>query len=540
MTATRRWVDRSVSYSDCAEAFEDVRAGYDAARTTRYRSAQSDIPSMGANADWHYRCEGDYLRIMEWARGFDRNNCLAGQGVSRLIDNVLMGGPTLSPDTGDKGLDLELYNRVMAIASDSDRCDASGKFTLHELGALCCRAVIVDGDIMPIPLADRSIQVLEGHRPRTPYSTRKNVVHGVLVNDFGKPVQYWFTRKDIGFDQSQRLKVADIEPIDAYQTGPDGRPVRNVWHMTYPKRVSQTRGVSMLAPAFDYLGMHDDIQLAKLVQQQVASCFVFIRKKLPTQAAIPGEPTAPGQVRTESAADGSSRVVNVIGPGTELPVREDEEITPWTPNLPGQGWVDQAAMVLSIIAVNLNLPPMVFMLDPSSNFSGHRGAMEQARITYRRIQRMMVNRFYSPWYQWQVRWELANDSGLRSRAKSIGDRIFQHAWNPPAWPYLQPMEEAAARAFRRGKLLASPRMIAAEESQDWETLADHIVEDNVYLLRAAASAADMLTDEFAGKQTFTWQQILEPVPSGVTQNFVSPAQVTDQSSAPTRTAGGSQ
>lgn len=62
-----------------ADSFEEIRAGYDAARQTRFRRRQNDIPSSGAHADWHYRSESDFLKVMEWARGFARNNYLVGQ-----------------------------------------------------------------------------------------------------------------------------------------------------------------------------------------------------------------------------------------------------------------------------------------------------------------------------------------------------------------------------------------------------------------------------------------------------------------------------
>lgn len=521
-----RWVDPAAQFADCATAFDGLRSGYDAARQTRYRSTQLDIPMAGANADWHYRTEASFLRVLEWARGFDRNHALIGQAINRLVGNVLMGGPTLAPDTGDKKMNGLLYDRVMAVANDADRFDARGEMTLHEMGWLILRSVCVDGEITALPLEDRRTQVLESHRLRSPTHTPqgnkitsiKNMIHGVEVDDFGRPNRYWFTKRDIGTQAN--VQTSDMQSFQAYADW-NGQEFRNVWQVLYPKRVSQTRGISMLAPVFDYIGMYDDIQLAKLVQQQVASCFVFLRKKNASQSGLPGTPIEPGYTRTDTNNDGSSRLTNVVGPGSELIAGENEEITGWSPNIPGQGWLDQASMVLSIIAVNLDLPPMVFTLDPSSNFSGHRGAMEQARIGFRALQRMLIQKFYSRWYRQQVRHEIATDDRIARKYKSIGDQIFAHKWNPPAWPYFQPMEEAQARAYRRSQYLATPSEIAAEESRDFETVVDASIRDNVHMLTAAATEATKLQQQFPD-QKFTWQQVLQPLPSGMTQNFVTP------------------
>lgn len=521
-----RWNDPEASFADCATAFEGIRSGYDAARQTRYRSTQLDIPLAGSNADWHYRTESSFLRVLEWARGFDRNHALVGQAINRLVGNVLMGGPTLSPDTGDKKINSLLYDRVMAVADDPDRFDSRGEMTLHEMAWLVLRSVLVDGEIACLPLADRRTQAIESHRLRSPTHTPqgnritsiKNMIHGVEVDSLSRPIRYWFTKDDIGTQQN--IQSSDMQAYDAYSDW-NGRQFRNVWQVLYPKRVSQTRGISVLAPVFDYIGMYDDIQLAKLVQQQVASCFVFLRKKEASNTGIPGTPIDPGQTRVDTQADGTSRLTNVVGPGSELIAGENETITGWSPNIPGQGWLDQAAMVLSIISVNLDLPPMVFSLDPSSNFSGHRGAMEQARIGFRALQRMLIKRFYERWYRQQVRHEIETNDRIARKFASIGDQIFAHKWNPPAWPYLQPMEEAQARSFRRAQFLATPSEIAAEESRDFETVVDASIKDNVHMLEAAATAATQLQAKFPD-QKFTWQQVLQPLPSGTTQQFVTP------------------
>ena len=71
-------------------------------------------------------------------------------------------------------------------------------------------------------------------------------------------------------------------------------------------------------------------------------------------------------------------------------------------------------MLLGILAVNLDLPLCVFLLDASeTNYSGFRGAIDQARHRWREIQSWMMGSFHGPVYEWKVRQWAVTDSALR-------------------------------------------------------------------------------------------------------------------------------
>ena len=57
-----------------AEAFENMRSDYNAARQTRFRRRLTGVASGGSGSDYHYRNESDYLRMLELARAGDRND----------------------------------------------------------------------------------------------------------------------------------------------------------------------------------------------------------------------------------------------------------------------------------------------------------------------------------------------------------------------------------------------------------------------------------------------------------------------------------
>ena len=80
-------------------------------------------------------------------------------------------------------------------------------------------------------------------------------------------------------------------------------------------------------------------------------------------------------------------------------------------------------MLLGILAVNLDLPLCVFLLDVSeTNYSGFRGAIDQARQRWREIQSWMMGSFHRPVYEWKVRQWAVTDSALR-RAVERADSL---------------------------------------------------------------------------------------------------------------------
>ncbi len=140
------------------QAFNELRADYSAARDSRFRKRLIGVAAMGSGGDFHYRSEADYLRIMELSRSFDRNDIVVGQGVSRLIHNVLQDGLQVDPDTGDEAVNERIKRRFNNWANDPEQCGKAGEHDLHQKAKLTLRAVVVDGDIFHLPTDDGTLE----------------------------------------------------------------------------------------------------------------------------------------------------------------------------------------------------------------------------------------------------------------------------------------------------------------------------------------------------------------------------------------------
>ena len=485
------------------------RADYDAAKTSRYRRSLTGVSAMGSGADYHYRSEVEFLRMIELARYYDRCDQVVGQGVTRLIDNVLQDGVKVDPQTGNAEADARLTALWRKWTTTPEQCHRPGEYKFHRMARLALRSVVVDGDILFLGIKDGTIEPIEAHRLRTP-RTKRNVVHGILFDDDRRPLEYWLTKEDI----EPYRNVSRVGEMKQYPAR-DAKGDRQVFHVRNPKRFSQARGVSAFMPIADPTGMFGDIQFAKLVQAQVASCFAIFRQRDFEMSA--GDSPQRGEGTTETLADGTTRTIEGVAPGMEITGAPGEKLLGFSPNIPNPEYFPHAMLILTIISINLNLPLAVLLLDPSkTNFSGWRGAMDQAREGFRGIQGWMVDFFYEPIYLWKVRQFLAEDPVLAQLAMQDGVDIFAHRWNAPRWKYIEPLKDASADLLRERNAMTSKRRRHAEQGNDWEEVANEIVEDNALAIRLAKTTAIQLNTEFDDDAPVHWRELISlPTPDGV-------------------------
>jgi len=496
------------------DAFNDMRSDYAAAKAGRFRRRRTGILSTGSHADYHFRNENDMWKLMEVARDMDRNDCLIGTSLDRACTNILQSGINPDPDTGDDGLNTELYNRWEEWASNPDECDAAGERNFHAMARLALRHAFLDGDCFALPLESGRLQLLEAHRCRTPRGTKKNVVLGVMLDDQRRRLEYWFTKEDVGVNGSVN-RVNEITPIEARNSNGN----RQVFHIYDPKRITQTRGVSALAPVFDIAGMFEDLNFAKLVQAQIVSCVAFIRKRNAGWTPPGGKPGQVGERTTETRADGTSRIIEGIAPGIELIGEAGEEIEGFSPHVPNAEFFDHVRLLLTLYGINIGLPLCVMLMDGSeTNFSGFRGAVDEARKGFRHNQGWLGDRLHRETYSWRARRAMDDDPKIAAVAQKSGVNVFRCKWNPPTWPYIQPLQDAQTDLLRQRNVRNSPRRLHAERGRDWEDVADETVADNLYAIRAAKKAAAELNKEFKDDNSpVHWRELISlPTPDGVT------------------------
>ncbi|MFQ5493773.1 MAG: phage portal protein [Phycisphaerae bacterium] len=472
------------------KAFRHLRAEYEMGRDSRFMPRMRGVRTTGSAADFHYKIEAQFFRMLERGRDYDRNNMIVGQAISRLVNNVLQDGVKLDAQTGDAEVDAKIARLWNAWRMEPDACDLAGEADLQQMAKLSLRHVIVDGDVVHLPTRGGRLQAVEAQRLRTPRELRGRVIHGVELSEDRRRIGYFFTTDDVDVNKQPRL--TDMRRIAARSA--DGS--RQVFHIYNPKRFTQSRGVSALAPIVFPVGMHDDLQFANLLRAQVAACYAVFRER-DAEFGGRGDEDRRGSQTVDTFADGSSRTLEGISPGMEIVGSPGEKLVGFSPNIPNPEFFQHASLILSIIAINLGLPVQVLLLDPTrTNFSGWRGAIDQARIGFREIQDWMVAKFYRPVYLWKLsQWVQDDVDGLRTDATRLdgtGGDVMGHRWGRPTWPYIEPLKDAQADTLRIKSGLISPRRMHAERGRDYNEVFRELIEDRSLLISAAIEEAQRI------------------------------------------------
>ena len=497
-----------------ATEFDSIRADYDMSRESRFIRRRQGLAPRGGSADFHYRTEEFYYRDIEKARDMDRNDAIVGQTIDRAVANIVQDGFTLDVRTGDSQLDLELWQRWQDWSSNADACDMAGEFTWQDIERHVMRSMLLDGDIVALGTAGGQLQMIEAHSIQT-ITPQENTFLGVTRDAYGRRTQYWYSadKRTGGVLAVVGNQKETAEPISVRDENGD----RVLFHIYNPRRVNQTRGVTALAPIFSVAGMFEDINFAKLVQQQVVSCFAIFRKR----NAIAGGGPLPstdgyGLPQTESTGAGNRYIEN-IGPGMEIIGAEGEELQGFSPNVPNAEFFDHVKLMLQIIGVNLGLPLCLVLMDGSeTNFSGWRGAVDEARKGFKTNQTNLQNRLHRPVYEFKLRQWIAEDRALQAAAKASGIDIFGHRWNAPTWQYIDPVSDAQGDALRIQNALTSPRRLHAEGGRDWEEIADEIVADMSYAITQAKRKAGEINATFNDNAPVHWRELISlPMPAGI-------------------------
>jgi len=499
-----------VNMDSLGQAFEHLVQDYYAAKVDRYMPSPSGVRTYGSGADYHYRLESEFLRIMERSRLADRDNMVCSQGVNRLVANIFQGGFRLDPETGDPEVDAAQREFWNDWSTDPEACDYEGERTFHEFETVGFRGQVVDGDGVFLPTNRGSLQHFEAHRLRNPFAFRKlsasdqaMFVHGIELAANRRRAAYWLTVDEVEPAAAVRRENKSVRFATR---SPNGH--RQVFHVYSPKRTSQRRGVSALAPVMLPLNYHDDLQFATLVKAKVASYYAIIREReigAPTGGSSPQR----GAEEISTRTDGTTQRNQSGSPGQEVTGARGEKIKGFAPNIPNPEFFPHAELLLTFLAINLDLPMMVFLLDASkSNFSAWRGAIQQSRMRLRAMGREYVCKFHKPCYQWQTRRHLAASAWLRRKAKA-GVDIFKHRWIPPRWEYIEPSKDAAAADLRLSSNQASYGQIATEQGMDLPDLVESVVDGReAFVLRAIESAEKINANLPAGSaERVSWREL---------------------------------
>ena len=489
------------------ELFNKMKGEYTAAQPSRFRRTRR---LLGGPADAHYLSHAQFVQVREYARDMDRNDWMIGQLVDRATQNTIQSGFKPDPTTPDPELNAELRGRFNDWATDPRQCSLDWNMSFWQMEEFVLRHMFVDGDIFVNPVKGGSgpLELIESQRAHTAGSIRNSrrkksiIIHGVEINrQTRRRIRYWFSNAE---DPRIRTPLlGDMTSLPAFDS--EGFP--SVLHIYSGKRVTQTRGISAFTPVMDLAGMMEDLNFSNLIRAQFASIVAWFLKREKST----GGDTVLGVREKEQLEDGTTRTLEGISPGILVKGAPGEELMGVSPKVPNPEFFPHMKFIIQAISVNLGIPFVLAVMDASdTNFSGFRGAIDQARMGFRRNQRLLIERFHRPVYIHKVRQFIAEDPKLQKAQEDHGDLIFSHIWRTPGWPYIEPLKDAQADALTLHNMLLSPRDRAAKRGIDFDELVAHTVADNGNAIQAAIERAKAIKK--ATGVDVTWREVLNQDP----------------------------
>lgn len=488
----------------------DAQSSYAAGESGRMNPVPPGIDPLGTDADYHYRTQRNYFLMVERGRAAVRNHPLVEAGINRLIANLKLGDFTLDVDSGDESVDADQKASWDDWASDARQCDYEQTRTLQQIARQSFFSQVCDGDLVHLPLVEGSLQTWESHHIRSPWghrptnSDRFGIVHGAEVRD-GQVVAYWITPQNLTYRQSlARRGLARRFPVF------DSEGNKVAWWLGFTHRWNQRRGISRLSPPRDAMNGFDDLNYSHIKSSLRRALISYLMSS--SQPAGPNIPLGGGELpqsgprytEARDAREGLKTFVVEVGgePAQVFKTPEGYGIEGWNANLPAPGFFEHAALMLTMLAVNLDIPLMFLLLDGSLvNFHGGRMTFDQAKLRFEQLQQDQIDGLWAPCYRWKTRQRLTPgtvqfDPALARAVASGKVNPFRFQFRRPSWPYVKPLEDAAGEDLAERRNLRSQRSILAARGVDLDDHRGEVLKDRAKWARDAIREAVAIKNEF--------------------------------------------
>jgi lambda family phage portal protein len=442
---------------------------YDAGAQTR-RTLGWRAPTVSANQ----AILANLTTLRDRSRAATRNNGYAKGVIDKLVTNIIGTGiqPLSQAD------DPDFRKTVQALwLRWTDESDADGLLDYYGQQTQAVRTWLEGGesfmrnrlrlpeDGLSVPL---QIQVLEPElcpHTHTVWSSTARIRAGVEFNAIGKRVAYYFhpsrpERDD--FDATQLRRV----------------PAESVVHLYDPLRPGQLRGIPHLTQALILLYGLDKVADAHVLRQELANMFVaFVTRQNTTGET--GEPVHPLTGLPVARSDDDKPMLQ-LEPGIFQELDPGEDVKFSDPPAPA-GFADFMKQNLFGVAAATGVPYETLTGDMSGvNDRTVRVILHEFRRRIMAWQHQIVvfQMCRAHWRAWMDQVFLSGALPIPMEYLTNPEPWLRVRWIPQGWPYLQPVQDVAAKkdSIRAG--LSSRSAEVGEQGEDAELIDAEQAADN--------------------------------------------------------------
>ena len=474
--ARARKVLASVSWSDYLPGLGGASSAF---RGAEFNRLSADRWSATSHPDTEVQYAARALRAR--ARDLVRNDAYAAGAVESIADNVIgWEGIRCKPAVKDaKGEPIRETNWAIEAAWQ-EWCEqyatVDGVEGWLETERLLAKSKPTDGETFlrlhrgfdnphgfAVEILDPDLLDEQFNRPAG--NGQNEIVMGVEVDAFGRPMTYWFWDHhpdEIG--RRQRIPV----------------PASEIVHDFDRYRPGQTRGYSKFAPVLTTVEMGGGALEAELVASRASAAKMGFKTNNTDEAkalwaARMAAQNLDGKEWKPKRSPTAPGIIEELAPG--------QDFVEFDPTHPNTAFDPFLKVIHRGVARGLSMSYLTFTGDVSAaNYSSMRAGLLPERDHWKAVQRIMALRVHGPVYRAWL--QMALLSGALKLPAGIAQNYSAVEWRGRRWQWVDPANdlEAAEKEVFLG--VNSRERIASDRGLDFEVIVDESKANQEYAKKA--------------------------------------------------------
>ena len=410
-------------------------------RLTADWSTDSSTPNSDVYADLN--------KLRSRSRGLVQNNGYAKKYIGLVTANVVGKNgiqlQAMSKDANDKYDTMANDQIEAAWMKWSKQCDVTGTMSWVDFQTQAIGATAQDGEVIirMVKSYDNdfgfALQMIEADQLDVNLNDeRRNIVMGIELNAFGRPVAYHITK---GHPSSNMYRSEHVRI-----------PAEEIIHLYRPLRVGQVRGVPWMHSSMSALNMLDRYEEAELTAARVAAGKMGFYK------------TPTGNEYSTGITEDND-VIMEVEPGTFEEMPAGWEFQTFDPTHPTSAYEAFTKNVLRSVASGLGVSYESLSNNRSDvNYSSIRqGALEERdnwRVLQTWLSERLSDRVYKEWLP------LAMLTGELNLPLSKTAKFEDVTWIGRGFQWIDPSKDAQANILLAKEGLKSHKEIVGEQGKN--------------------------------------------------------------------------
>jgi lambda family phage portal protein len=422
---------------------------YEAAKTTNYR------PKRGTGASGDAVMEAAGSRLREMSRHLYENHDLAVGVIEDIVNNTVGVGVTVEPMVARANGELlvKANDQLKVLWKEWKQTpEVTGELGFGEVERAVCRSMLRDGEI----LVQHVTQPAFRYRTKVRYAIEmieadllpfdlddlpKGLRHGVEKDAWGRPIAYHILYEHPGDTLYSTTRRETTKRV----------PAEAISHIKFVRRVKQTRGVPILAPALTRLDDLYDYEASERIAARVASSLaMFIRKSPDFQSDAVDED---GE-RTFAMEKGM--IFDGLLPGEDIGVISSDR--------PNAALGEFRNAMMKAVAAGTGTRYSSISRSYDGTYSSQRQELIEARTGYQTILDYLITAFYQP--TWRNFVATAAAQGLVDLRGADPDTVASASFRGPVMPWIDPLKEMQGYQAQLESRLASRHSLIRQMGGD--------------------------------------------------------------------------